>query len=222
MTEGDTPPALGSPEANGHEFSYSCQGNRIYFLYNHMPCDGHGYAMVDDTVIRSYCRLRYGVSLDGGLVSMDETPTGEEYADPYAYARMPEPPIPHFAIPQAFMPPEEDMRRDGAALIRRIRAPKEDVFRLRRALEGSPATLAALLLIHPLGTTGVWLAFPIAEALTLVTAFVFVLLRGGPPGEPPEAVLYAPGGFRRPGGRQALRVHRQQHGRSHGDGPQRL
>ena len=38
--------------------------------------------------------------------------------------------------------------------------------------------LMSFLLIHPLGTTGVWLAFPIAEALTLVTVFVFVLLRG--------------------------------------------
>ena len=146
VTEGDTPLPLGSPEANGHEFSYSCQGNRIYFLYNHMLCDGHGYAMVNDTVVRSYCRLRYGVRLEGGLVSMNEAPTGEEYADPYAYAQMPDPPIPHFEIPTAFMPPEEDMRRDGSALIRRIRVPKEDVFCLLRTLEGSPAALAALLL----------------------------------------------------------------------------
>lgn len=34
------------------------------------------------------------------------------------------------------------------------------------------------ILIKPLGTTGVWLAFPIAEALTLVTIFAYVLLRG--------------------------------------------
>ena len=152
VTEGDTPLPLGSPEANGHEFSYSCQGNRIYFLYNHMLCDGHGYAMVNDTVVRSYCRLRYGVPLEGGLVSMNEAPTGEEYADPYAYAQMPEPPIPHFEIPAAFMPPEEDMRRDGSALIRRIRVPKEDVFCLLRTLEGSPAALAALLLCRAFDT----------------------------------------------------------------------
>ena len=36
----------------------------------------------------------------------------------------------------------------------------------------------SVLLIRPLGTTGVWLAFPLAEALTLVTVAGIVLLRG--------------------------------------------
>ena len=38
--------------------------------------------------------------------------------------------------------------------------------------------VVSVLLIRPLGTTGVWLAFPISEALSLATVFVFVLLRG--------------------------------------------
>ena len=36
---------------------------------------------------------------------------------------------------------------------------------------------AASLLIRPLGPTGVWLAFPIAELLTLVSALVYILLK---------------------------------------------
>ena len=36
---------------------------------------------------------------------------------------------------------------------------------------------AAALLIRPLGPEGVWISFPIAEALTFVTAMVFILLK---------------------------------------------
>lgn len=59
--------------------------------------------------------------------------------------------------------------------------------------------LLSLLLIRPLGTTGVWLAFPIAEALTLVTAFVFVLLRGDRRESLPKRFYMLPADF---GGRE--------------------
>ena len=145
VSEGENPPPLGSEEANGHEFSFSCRGHRIYFLYNHAVCDGHGYAMVNGTVIRSYCRLRYGISQDDGPIDLDKAPDGEEYADPFSFVTsVPAPPAAGVKPPLPFMPPAEDFA--NAPTLINIKIPRDDLLERVRSFHSSPAPFLILLL----------------------------------------------------------------------------
>ena len=149
VSESTTPPPYGDEQVNGHPVAFSCKGNTIYFWYDHVMCDGHGFAMIMMLVQYHYCRLHYGVTPAYDSPIRPDAPfTGREIADPYANLSDTQPVLP---LPEtAFLPPEADLAEPGSGHTNRLRIPKDAYLQTVKQLSSTPAALAAVLLCRVL------------------------------------------------------------------------
>ncbi len=49
-------------QTNGYLFSVSCEGDTVYFDWNHFLMDGHGVSPLLTRILELYCNLRYGTA----------------------------------------------------------------------------------------------------------------------------------------------------------------
>lgn len=137
--------SLEGPAANGYLWTLGYWENRLYLSMFHGLTDGLGLAAVMRGILCYYYAALTGSPLPRALAeTLEAAPSGLEYADPFAYARLCEPGFP-FRVPEAVLLEPEDADT-YIPCHRRVLLSLREVLSLSKQTEGNVSGIISLLL----------------------------------------------------------------------------
>ena len=149
---------LGSGQTNGHLIAFAYWKNRMYIDGYHGLADGGGITPLIKTLLYYYCSDYYGTELSKEGVRLSGDPVPQEEWDDPAEAPIPEE---RTGLISKWSSPAFQIGGAGIAklipdsLVYNIRISEKEFMRFNISNDGSPATIAALLLartideLHP-------------------------------------------------------------------------
>ena len=158
VLEREDPPSPGTAEVNGHMHIFGCWEDKIYADFFHGIGDGRGTVpTLVESVLYYYCKFHYNEELNvPGVITADSEPSPGEYADPFLYAKKPaEVPVFYRRVTESFAFPEPVVAPGDPQTVYTFNLNQKEFMRYTKAVDGSPAAIAALLLcraidrVHP-------------------------------------------------------------------------
>ena len=141
--------SLEDPVSNGYLWSLGYGENRLYLRVFHGLSDGLGLVTVMRGILGFYFAALTGSPLPPELAgTLEEEPSGLEYADPFDYARSCDFSLP-FHVPEAFLIEPEDAEV-YVPCHRRILLSLREVLAISKQTEGNVSGIIALILARAL------------------------------------------------------------------------
>ena len=140
---------LGTEQTNYHLMAFCWRQNRLHIDAWHALTDGGGSYPMLKTLLYEYCSEYYGIGMDSSQVRLPGSPVSEaELADPARVPLSPE----HTGWTEKWSSPAFQLADGGivhltpGSIATTIRIPEKDFIAFNLSNDGSPGTIAALLL----------------------------------------------------------------------------
>ncbi len=148
VNEGTAGIRLGSKEANGHYLAVCYEGRNVYFDMYHSMADAQGMIPWIKTVAYLYLTEKYGLSLPKDNIRL---PGGGflkgETEDPYEKLDIRKDTVPLYGLkPAKNFEPDTRYAENGGRIRYHIKASEEDIMRIAKGRDGSPAVVSAYFL----------------------------------------------------------------------------
>lgn len=139
---------LGDISCGYHLVDVTYYGNSVYVSFHHALCDGRGIKPFVETLIYSYCSLRYGSYPRPDGVRLADDPllpgeTADPFLQPYSYDEKKE--FPDFPR-DAFAITEQNAAEEKTDYRYEVTIPHKDYMAVCKSIHATPVILLALLM----------------------------------------------------------------------------